>query len=135
MSSAGSTACHDRTSSTYSLVAVENCANASCWLAGQIPMPFSKSPSPPSNCVMSLGPLTTAPTAELCARLDTWCCMHFGYVDPSPTMKLVPHALAPKSQSRCWVAKASYDASCAATLYSASLAINPKVCESTSKLL
>jgi hypothetical protein len=71
-------------------------------------MPSWKSPSPSANWSMLFGPLTTAPTGwpDL-ARLATWCCMHSGYVLPSPTMKLVPQALAPKTQLRCWVANPS----------------------------
>ena len=132
MSSAGSLDCQERTSSTYRLPCPVKALNGSP-LAGQVTMPSWYVPRPPVNCPVSLGPLTTAPTAEPCARLDTWCCMHFGYVLPSPTITLVPHAFAPSSQSRCCVAYPRKDVSWLRPRYSASVARNPNVCASTSK--
>src|SRR5689334_7972658 len=48
------------------------------------------------------GPSTAAPASigeppvSEPARLATWCCRHFGYVEPSPTMNDRPHAFAPR---------------------------------------
>src|SRR5450631_2889877 len=142
MSNAGSSVCHDRTSSTKLAVEVSNAANLSTPFVGHLRTPSCSPPSPPSKFELSLGPFTTAPTAmdgptpcRLPLRFATWCCMQSGNVEPSPTMKLVPHAFAPNSQSRCSAANPSKRWSPVNSVYQASTAIHPNVCESTSNWL
>ncbi len=43
--------------------------------------------------------------------LAIWWCGQRTKFFPAPTMKDTPHGLAPKTQLRCWVPKASYERS------------------------
>ena len=111
MSSAGSSVCQERTSSTYLLPRASKRGSVEA-PAEQCTMPSWKPPRPPSKLSAPFGPLTTAPTSSgavpsrLPDRLATWCCMQRGKRVPTPTMAPTPQGSPPSSQVRCAVANA-----------------------------